>query len=941
MLRLTREREREVSPSKIRQRKIQNLFLFVCFLLLVTVIGITGTHFVFASSRSTPFTPGQTIDPGTDSQPCGPLDANCFPSVTSSIDSYLSASSTVPKTYTANIFSALQTFGNNISFGGATLNVSSLLSGNFLKYNGTNWINSAITTSDVSGLGSLATANSINNANWSGTQLAVANGGTGATSFGQGWLYSDGIGSSLTASTSPTVGYIIATSTTATSTFAGAIKSPCFSIDGSTCISGSSGSNYFTNSGAITTLRTGSELDAGSFVATSTTATSTFAAGVSIAGTLQMPIGTLGTELTTGGNFEGSYTTCWAGISSCQKLNGGTISNETSVVYAGNQSAKLITSSADVGLSFFTTSLQFTITVVPGTTYQISFWTRGDGTYAGKWAPLGTNGTAGWMGFSSHDGQSTGVTTTTGPGNNGYTQFTSTFIVPAGSGTTAVIIYLGVNTAAQGATVYYDNVSVKGYSTYAISKLPLTLSDLNTAYPASSISFSTSTMVSTNVRDAIVEAYNHGSTTTSVPSTLIPRIVMPDVIYGVVGDELQVFTRGVIEAMNPYNLPYNFISSIGNSYPRYFDVTPVVSNIGTTTLTVNVTDLSKNVLSTKTINIVVASSTGQPSTLKNILTVGDSLMTGPCTWAGEVARRLQGIGGTPAGYGYNNIQFVGDWAMAASSTQACTGYGGWTWENYIGTSGATSGHILTGSFDKDKTDVNAYYTDGTNLWNIEYATGALKIHGSGTLASSGTLTYVSGGTHTSNIVYTAKTDEPESPFWSVASSSISFYNWANRNGISKIDGLYVLLGWNQTGESTTTMATAVRSFLDKFHTDYPNGVVRLVGVQIPSVTGGLGNNNGATATTGNYYWTIKTANDINITYQSIANEATYSGWVRYIGTAAQFDSENNMPQSATAVNTRNATTESRGSNGVHPATAGYYQIADAVFREFVNSFLPH
>ena len=93
MLRLTREREREVSPSKIRQRKIQNLFLFVCFLLLVTVIGITGTHFVFASSRSTPFTPGQTIDPGTDSQPCGPLDANCFPSVTSSIDSYLSASS--------------------------------------------------------------------------------------------------------------------------------------------------------------------------------------------------------------------------------------------------------------------------------------------------------------------------------------------------------------------------------------------------------------------------------------------------------------------------------------------------------------------------------------------------------------------------------------------------------------------------------------------------------------------------------------------------------------------------------------------------------------------------------------------------------------------------------------------------------------------------------
>ena len=47
--------------------------------------------------------------------------------------------------------------------------------------------------------------------------LAVAKGGTGQTSFGQGWLNSDG--TTLSASTSPTVNYITATSTTATSTF--------------------------------------------------------------------------------------------------------------------------------------------------------------------------------------------------------------------------------------------------------------------------------------------------------------------------------------------------------------------------------------------------------------------------------------------------------------------------------------------------------------------------------------------------------------------------------------------------------------------------------------------------------------------------------------------------------------------------------------------------
>jgi hypothetical protein len=51
------------------------------FLMLVTAVSIYScAHFVFAAARNTPFTPGQTIDPGTDSQPCGPLDTNCFPS---------------------------------------------------------------------------------------------------------------------------------------------------------------------------------------------------------------------------------------------------------------------------------------------------------------------------------------------------------------------------------------------------------------------------------------------------------------------------------------------------------------------------------------------------------------------------------------------------------------------------------------------------------------------------------------------------------------------------------------------------------------------------------------------------------------------------------------------------------------------------------------------
>ncbi|MEN9913127.1 MAG: hypothetical protein RLY66_535, partial [Candidatus Parcubacteria bacterium] len=161
------------------------------------------------------------------------------------VNAYIHASTTIPKTYTTNTFSELQTFTAGLTTNALTIGS---LSGILYGTNGsvgtiaTSTLNIALsdTTGTLAvsrggtGLASIPTYGQMLVGNGSGYSLVatstlginfssiigtvgVSQGGTGATSFGQGWIYSTGSGA-LGASTSPTVAYITATSTTATST---------------------------------------------------------------------------------------------------------------------------------------------------------------------------------------------------------------------------------------------------------------------------------------------------------------------------------------------------------------------------------------------------------------------------------------------------------------------------------------------------------------------------------------------------------------------------------------------------------------------------------------------------------------------------------------------------------------------------------------------------
>ena len=152
---------------------------------------------------------------------------------------------------------------------------------------------------------------------------------------------------------------------------------------------------------------------------------------------------------------------------------------------------------------------------------------------------------------------------------------------------------------------------------------------------------------------------------------------------------------------------------------------------------------------------------------------------------------------------------------------------------------------------------------------------------------------------------------------------------------------YTLLSWNGLSARMTDFSAImanVKTFAYTLHSEFPSAKLKIMGLQVPSINGGMGANYGASGPYADAFGMTITALNMNKAYQDFANSDGYNSFVEFVNVASQFDSENNMPKAEHAVNTRNTDTEMRGINGVHPATSGHYQIADVVYRSIVKEF---
>lgn len=283
------------------------------------------------------------------------------------------------------------------------------------------------------------------------------------------------------------------------------------------------------------------------------------------------------------------------------------------------------------------------------------------------------------------------------------------------------------------------------------------------------------------------------------------NISLPDTINAIVGDTLQLFFRGMIQAVDPYKYDILVTCSKGNKYPRYFQYTPTVADVGTTTFTVTVKDDDRNVLASKTCQLVTRNVVQSPAANLNVACFGDSL-TAAGTWCAEANRRLTGTGGTPAGKALTNIAFVGS---KQNGTTGYFGVGGWTWESYTQQGRPAYRFQVTGV---TSLSVGAVYTNNGNTFtvmevNVTGGTGNILCSVTALTpapSASGTLTK-SSGTGDATITYTSVARDTQNPLWDWDNNKMSFIPYANAVAGGKIDVVYTLLSWNEQTPGRTDL----------------------------------------------------------------------------------------------------------------------------------------
>ena len=430
----------------------------------------------------------------------------------------------------------------------------------------------------------------------------------------------------------------------------------------------------------------------------------------------------------------------------------------------------------------------------------------------------------------------------------------------------------------------------------------------------------------------------------SIPTEIYKNTTwdLPGHIYAVEGDTLEMFTTGMVNSNIPYDYHMRWNGAVGALYARKFMYIPVSADIGKTyPIRCELRDHAGFVQDIHNMTLHVEPKPSNPSTMKTILMVGDSL-TEPGHWPHEVYRRLVATDGDPVGLGLTNFQTIGRREQNHDGLVVkYEGYGGWNYEHFYSNLERLKQYWITTETTKPIAYQKSVWKDGNNNnWVLEtIKEGRMKFYrqnssGVYLLPESGSLVWVSGGNSSDNtdIVYTQTVQESANPFWDDDEDVLNVQKFAESQGVSTIDYMICLLGWNQITNVPNVTQEAIK-FVNAMHEQMPNMKIILCGLQPPNPDGcaanyGLGYGGG-------YSNPVELRRQVAQYNDNLERISVENDFVYFVHVSSQYDYEYGSISQSMEISKRYPTKVVQGVNGIHPGTVGYMQIADAIYRRFV------
>ena len=447
----------------------------------------------------------------------------------------------------------------------------------------------------------------------------------------------------------------------------------------------------------------------------------------------------------------------------------------------------------------------------------------------------------------------------------------------------------------------------------------------------------------------------------TVPATA--EVCLPKKYDLVIGDTFQLFYRGVIKCFDINAQGINVLCSIGSAYPRYFECTPTTA--GEYPLTLQCRDIEGTIISSGTTTLVVHDiPTYDTEKDVTMMIFGDSL-TQSGQWAAEGIRRLVETDTTvtPTSLQVPNLTINTYGAIEKTvNTQTVfhEGYGGWSWTSFMATERTNStvnGIYVTLSsahgYNLNTVQKSIWIDNNGKKWELEDLESDTMIkfnRGEGnnaTQANTSLPTTLSCSSLSLSLSGFTAEWESGNPFYDVNNSKVDFTYHANKYGYESADIAACLLSWNLGGGTSdgsfnfterieTIIEEQAKPLIRQLHSDMPNAKLIVMGLQLNSITGGMGANYGAAGGYSDAWGAMMFAFDYDKALEDMCNDSEFKSFCYYVDTKGQFDTEYMMPWEEHPVNTRLTTTkEMRGLNGVHPSGGGYNQIGDAFFRKLV------